>query len=90
MLKTIFGFDIAGGNAPEKERDIAHDASIARAGFCTQLAVNDKLSYALISAFEEVFMAPLIVSNLMILGLVAFFAGYFDFASKQVNNSSEN
>tara|TARA_Y100001963_G_scaffold86218_1_gene119238 strand:- start:7405 stop:7638 length:234 start_codon:yes stop_codon:yes gene_type:complete len=75
---------------PKKERDIAHDASIARAEFCAQLAVNDKLSYALISAFEEVFMAPLIVSNLMILGLVAFFAGYFYFASKQVNNSSEN
>ena len=34
-------------------------------------------------------MAPLIVSNLMILGLVAFFAGYFHFASKQVNNSGE-
>ncbi|AEF02603.1 hypothetical protein ambt_05275 [Alteromonas naphthalenivorans] len=35
-------------------------------------------------------MAPLIVSNLMILGLVAFFAGYFHFASKQVKNSGEN
>jgi hypothetical protein len=42
------------------------------------------------SSIEEVFMAPLIVSNLMILGLVAFFAGYFQFASKQVKNSGEN
>ena len=35
-------------------------------------------------------MTPLIVSNLMILGLVAFFAGYFHFASKQVSNTGEN
>lgn len=40
---------------PKKERDFAHDASIARAGFCAQLAVNDKLSYALSSALRRIY-----------------------------------